>query len=288
MRCWRAEQQTVVPARVILWREPYTHNDWRHDVTTFRAFIIALFATSSAYAQGVVMVMNQTPGGGQPTQVRMQLDSTHARTEIRDQGQQMTVTYDAAAKVMRMIDNAKKTYTEITEQDIKQMAGMMAQMQAQMKNMPPEVQKQMAGRGGMPGMPGAGAPQARTTYKRTGSSKVGQWACTTYDGFRGAEKVAEVCAAESGVNVTAADFQVIQQLADMMKSMAPPGALDQIATFGTVESQGFAGLPVRTVSFQNGKPVSTTELVELRREAIPASVFAVPAGFKKQDMGMGR
>ena len=252
-------------------------------MTTLKTLIITLFIASPAYSQGLVMVMTETRGG-QTMQNRMQLDSTHIRADIRDNGQQMIVTYDAGAKVMRMIDTPKRTYTEITEADLKQMAGMMQQMQAQMKNLPPEVQKQMAGR--MGGMPGGGAAPERITYKRTGTSKVGQWACTTYDGFRGSEKVAEVCAAESGLNVTAADFQVVQQLADMMKSMAP-GQIDQIAVYGTVDSQGFAGFPVKRVTFRNGKPESTSELTEFRREGIPADAFAVPAGFKKQSMGMG-
>lgn len=252
-------------------------------MTTIKILIIALFIASPAYSQGLVMVMSET-NGGQTKQARMQMDRTHVRTEISDQGQQMAVTYDSGAKVMRIIDTPKRTYTEITEQDMKQMAGMMAQMQEQMKNLPPEVQKQMAGR--MPAMPGAGAAPERIAYKRTGASKVGQWACTAYDGFRGAEKVAEICAAEAGLELTPADFQVVQQLADMMKSMAPQ-QMDQIATYGTIENQGFAGFPVRRVTFRNGKPESTSELTEFRREAIPAETFAVPAGFKKQSMGMG-
>ena len=173
------------------------------------------------------------------------------------------------------------------------MSGAMAQMQEQMKNMPPEqrqmMEQMMRGRGGagMPGMPAAPAAPARPTFKKTGTGKVGQWACTTYEGFRGAEKVAEVCAADSGIDLTAADFQVVQQLADQMKSMAPQTA-DQLAVYGTAESQGFAGFPVRRVTFKNGRPDTTTELTELKREAIPASAFDVPAGFKKQSMGGGR
>jgi hypothetical protein len=97
---------------------------------------------------------------------------------------------------------------------------------------------------------------------------------TTYDGFRGAENVSEICAAESGLELTPADFQAFQQLADFMQSIAPQ--IDQIATNGTVENQGFAGFPVRRVSFRNGKPATTSELVGLRREAIPAPTFAVP------------
>jgi hypothetical protein len=179
----------------------------------------------------------------------------------------------------------------MTQRDLQQMAGMLAQMMEQLKNLPPEQRKMkeemMKGRGGMPGMPTAAAAPP-ITYKKTGTGKAGQWACTTYDGFRGSEKVVEVCAAESaGFEVTADDFRVVQQLADFLKSIAPQ-QIEQLAMFGTVENQGFAGFPVRRITFRNGKPESTSELIELRREPIPASVFAVPAGFQKQEMGRGR
>jgi hypothetical protein len=251
--------------------------------------MLILLAVSPLYAQqGVVIVMNET-SGGQTTQSRMQLDRTHVRAEVRDQGQQMAVIYDSGAQVMRLLDLRNRTYKEMTQKDMQQIGGALAQVQEQLKNLPPEQRKMMEemmkGRGGMPGMPGA-AP-ARITYKRTGSSKVGQWACTTYDGFRGSEKVAEICAAESGFDLTPADFQVVQQLAQFMTSIAPQ-QMEQIATYGTVDSQGFAGFPVRRVMFRNGKPESTSELAQLSREAIPASTFAIPDGFKREEMRIGR
>jgi hypothetical protein len=251
---------------------------------------IAMLAASSAYArQGIVMVMNET-NGGQTSQNRMQLDRTRVRTDIRDQGRVMTVTFDGNTKVMRMIDTPNKSYTEITQQDVQQIGGMMAQMMEQMKNMPAEqrqmMEQMMRGRGGA-GMPGMTPAPAPITYKKTGSARVGQWDCTTYEGFRGAEKVAEVCAAEGSLGLSAADFQVMQQLADFVKSMAPQN-LEQLAMYGTAESQGFAGFPVRRVTFQNGRAQSTSELSELRREAIPDSAFAVPSGFRKQSVTLGR
>jgi hypothetical protein len=253
-------------------------------VKILKTLTLALLITTPAYAQqGVVMVMNNTTAGGQAMQTRMQMDPTHVRTEMRDQrGQQVAVTFDSGAGVMRMIDDRNKSYTEITEADLKKMAQMMA-----------DLQKQLGGRGipglggrGIPGIPGSAPPPERITYKKTGSSTVGQWACTTYDGFRGAEKVAEICAAEGSLNLGAADFQVVQRLADMMRTLNPQG-VDQLATYGSAE-QGFAGFPVRNVSLRNGKPESTSELAELRREAIPATVFAAPAGYKKQEMNLGR
>jgi hypothetical protein len=111
---------------------------------------------------------------------------------------------------------------------------------------------------------------------------VQNWTCTTYDGFRGAEKVVEVCAAEgAAIALTSADFTVVQQAINLAKGVAPAEMIERIPTYGTAASQGFAGFPVRRVSFLNGQPVSTVELVEIKREAVPAATFAIPAGFVK-------
>jgi len=96
--------------------------------------------------------------------------------------------------------------------------------------------------------------------------------------------VVEVCAAEPrDLGVTAADFEVTRQFAEFIKIMLPQAA-DQIATYGSVEEQGFAGFPVRRTSFRNGAVESVSELAELRRETIPPATFDVPAGFRQEAM----
>jgi hypothetical protein len=111
---------------------------------------------------------------------------------------------------------------------------------------------------------------------------VKDWACVTYEGFRGSEKVVEVCAAESpAIGLTGADFTIVQQAIDMFKTVAAPELIERIPTYGTVASQGFAGFPVRRVTFRNGQPDLTTELVDIKRDAVPAENFALPTGFNK-------
>jgi len=76
-------------------------------------------------------------------------------------------------------------------------------------------------------------------------------------------------------------------LANFFKSLMPQQA-EQLTMFGTMESEGFSGFPIRRVTLQNGQATSTSELSELRREAIPASTWATPEGFKRQSMGIPR
>ena len=250
--------------------------------------IMVLALAAPASAQGVTMVMRYSAAGGPTTSQQIQLDRTHIRAETAANGDTVAFVYDGAARVVRMINMSRKSYTEMDQAQIQQMGqqvnSAMAAMQAQLKNLPPEQQKMMQDLMKGRGLIGPGAAPERPTFKRTGSDKAGQWTCAKYEGYRGAEKVAEVCAVEpSELGLTAADFEAAKQLAQLVKSMMPAAA-DQLSFNGTIEEQGFPGIAVRRVTLRNGKPDSTTELTEIRREAIPASVFAVPAGFKREAM----
>jgi hypothetical protein len=184
----------------------------------------------------------------------LQTDRTRARLDIPSLASQ--VLYDSATKTLQLLVPLLRTYREYTPAIVQQRAAA------------------ERGRGQ--------TTLAPISYRRTGSSKVRDWTCTTYDGFRGAEKVAEVCASEgAAIALSSADFAIVQQAIDMAKAIAPPEMLERIPLYGTAASQGFAGFPVRRVSFRNGQPEITTELAEIRRDTIPAANFAVPAGFNK-------
>ncbi len=253
----------------------------------FSSAIVMLALAAPASAQGVTMVMRNTVGGQTTTQ-QVQMDRTHIRAETQAGGDTVAFVYDGPAKTVRMINLTKKSYTEMDQAQMQRMGqqvnAAMAAMQAQLKNMPPEQQKMMQDLMKGRGLPGAGTPAERTVYKRAGTGKVGQWSCARHDGYRGAEKVAEVCAVDAAaLGLTAADFEAATQLAEVIKGMMP-GASDQLSFNGTIESQGFPGVAVRRVTLHNGAPQLTTELTEVRRGPIPASAFATPAGFTRETM----
>jgi hypothetical protein len=239
-------------------------------------------------AQGVVFVQKETRGS-QSTTSRVQMDKDHIRTESRSNGDESAFVFDGPKQTARMINISKKTYMEMTKADMEKIKQQMDAAMAQMANLPAAqramMEQMMQGRG-MPGMPAA-AP--KVDYKQTGTDKVGQWTCTKYEGSAGGQKTTEVCTVDpKEFGLAPADFAVAQQLADFMKSMMPEVA-DRMFVNGTVQSQGFAGVPVRRTTFRNGSVESTTETTEFRREAIAASTFDTPAGFKKESMpGAGR
>jgi hypothetical protein len=216
---------------------------------------LALFIALPLFGQGLTVTMKETGPVGQTTPI-LQADRTHARLDIPSLASQLV--YDSATKTLRALVPLLKIYREYTPATVQELAAAAA----------------TSGRG-------QPAP-TRVTYKRTGTSKVGDWTCTTYDGLRGSEKVYEVCAAEgNSIGLTAADFAVVQQAIDLARAVAPPETIERIPVYGSVQSQGFAGFPVRRVSFRNGQPETTSELIGFRREAVPATAFETPSGFNK-------
>jgi hypothetical protein len=254
----------------------------------FVALLALGLTASSLQAQGVVFVQKETRGS-QSTTSTVQMDKDHIRAESRDGSDETAFVFDGPKQVARMINVSKKTYMELSKAEMDRMKKQMDEMMAQMANIPPAqramMEQMMQGRG-MPGMPTA-AP--RVEFKQTGSDKVGQWACTKYEGSVGGQKTTEVCTVDpKEFGLTTADFAAAQQLAEFMKSLMPAAA-DKMFVNGTVQSQGFAGVPVRRITFRNGAVESTTETTEFKRESLPASLFDPPAGFRKEAMpSMGR
>ena len=216
--------------------------------------LLALFIVMPLHGQTLTITMKETGPAGATTPV-LQTDRTHARLDIPSLASQLL--YDSPTKTLRLLVPLFRTYKEYTP----------TSMQG--------VGTAVTGSRGQPAL-------APITYKRAGTGKVRDWACTTYEGYRGTEKVVEVCAAEGSViGVTAADFAIVQQAIDMAKPYAPAEMIERIPTYGSVANQGFAGFPLRRVSFRNGQAESTAEVTEIQRGAVPPDIYSVPAGFTK-------
>jgi len=256
---------------------------------------VGLAAAPAAAANGVLIAQKVT-NGTTTTTTQSQIEPTRMRSEITSStGRKQAVVFDGTAQVMRMIDDAGKTYTEMTKADLDrmrgQMDGAMAQMQERLKNMPPEQRARMAalmkGRGAA--MPGAAAAPP-TEYKKTGTDKVGKWTCDKYEGAKNGEKVSEVCTvAPAALGFTFADFEVTKQLTEFFKSMMPDAA-DGLFSIGstTPNPNSFSGVPVRFVSFRNGAVQTVSEVTEASRQNFPDALFQVPAGYQKREFPGGR
>ena len=237
-----------------------------------------------------MLIVETTTTGGTTRTHQIQIENNRMRAETGGvDGPTQTFVFDGTKQVMWIINNDKKTYSEMTKADADRLGGRVsdatAKMQAQMQSLPPEqrarIEAMMAGRGGAMG---AGAA-AKTEYRKTGTDKVGKWGCDVYEGTRSGQKVAEVCTVDPQLlGFTAADFEVSRQLQAFFAKLVPQGA-DSMFRIGSAEAQGFSGVPVRRVSF--GARPSTTEITNVSRQNFPESTFAVPDGFQKQASPLG-
>ena len=156
-----------------------------------------------------------------------------------------------------------------------------AQLGAQLKVGPAEIQSQLEK------LPPAQRAQMEAMMKgveltRTGVDAVGRWTCDTYELTLAGQKIGERCTVSlATLGFTAADFDVMGQMAAFYSVMAPQLA-GQLPDPGSVDAQG-ADFPVKTVLMTPGGSV-TTEVIEAGRRTFSDSLFAVPAGFTKQNI----
>jgi hypothetical protein len=251
---------------------------------------VGLLTVSLQAADGLLIIEKST-SGGTPATNQIQIEANRMRAETTGvRGEKQIVIFDGARDVLTMIDDQNKTYTELTKADAEQlgaqMADAMAQIQKQLAGLPPEqkaqIEAMMKGR-----MGGAGGGLPKTTYKRAGTDTAGKWTCAKYEGYEGATKTSEVCTVEpKALGLTEADFAVTKQFVEFFKKVVPAMA-SQAFAIGTVEEQGFAGVPVKRSTTVLGRQV-TSEITEVTRKTFPDASYAAPAGYQKRPFAGGR
>lgn len=234
-------------------------------------------STIGQSADGILITQRVTSGGASFT-VRVQIEATRMRTEMAGPDGLMNVTiFDGGKQVLYIVDPARQTYMEMTTADVDrlsaQLQGSAAQMQAQLEKMPPAQRAQME------------AMMKGVQHTRTGSDTVGRWTCDQYDLTIGRQKIGEVCMVNPAtLGFGATDFDVMRQMGMFYSAMAPLMP-NQLSGVSGIDQRGSSDFPVRTVLMMGqGQTVMTTEVIEAVRQTFPDSLFAVPAGFTKQDL----
>jgi hypothetical protein len=207
----------------------------------------------------------------------MRLEATRMRTEIADPNGVMNVTiFDGGKQVLYIVDPARTTYMELTKADVDrlsvQMQGALAQMQLQLEKLPPAQRAQMEA-----------MTMKGVQLTPIGSDTVGRWTCDKYDLTVNGQKIGERCTVNgTALGFGATDFDVMLQMGAFYSAMASlgPGPLPGVSG---IDPGGGADFPVKTVLIVPGGTV-TTELIEAHRQTFSDSLFAVPAGFTKQDI----
>ena len=186
------------------------------------------------------------------------------------------------------INSKDKTYMEMTKQDLQKikehMDGAMAMMQEQMKNMPPEQRKMMEQM--MQNKRPAAKPEvSKMAYKKVASGeKINQWTCDKYEGVsKGTDKEELWTTDWQQLGITPEDLKVIQGMGEFFAefSQRQPFLL-KIGSKESEQEPGYAGLPIRTIHYSGTQVRHKTDIKEIRRQDLSASLFELPSGLQKK------
>ena len=246
-----------------------------------------LGAALPAAADDLTIVSRTTRDGGEPMTATSYLSTDHARIVQPDGGQAIL---DLKTGQITVIDGRKKEYYVVTRQDMDQMKAKLQQTmnspemqkaQDQMKNLPPEVQKKMQGM--------MGAAAGSFDVKKQGTTrKIAGYNCDNWTITMGPSKTEHCVTTELPVPVQTWDAyrDFAEGMRSMMASMGPmaKGVTDMAAKMK--EMRGYPLATSTSMSMMGHSSSSSSEVVEVKKGAIPASAWEVPAGYKKVDNPM--
>jgi Domain of unknown function (DUF4412) len=244
-----------------------------------RLALVTLTAGTTLLAGGLAhagVTLTFQRGTTEPQTLYIEKDRVRVENPGKDRS---TVIIDAAGKRIVMVDDAEKSWSEMTEEDMRhfkeQLAGRKAQMEEHMKSLPPEQRKRFEDM--------LSPKEHELTFEKMGAKKsVNGFACEMYRVLEDGKPREEDCVAPWGPKVLQkSDFAGLQKFAaEMAKNMGGMGGGRMFERF-----EKYPGFPVSQHPLQPGQP--DEELKSVKRGAIPADKFAVPAGYVKKDRKMG-
>ncbi len=222
------------------------------------------FAPATLFAQDITLHGTRTQPRGPEVATTSYFTSAAIRQTTAD-GNETIIRLDA--KKIIALDNKKKTYSEMTFDQLQKMT---AAATASMDNLPPEAQAQMKKL-----MGGAGG-DVSVTPMGAGETIAG-YATQKY----------HITMGSIDMEMSVAPSLVLPPVYyDVMKALAPANPMFDMKKMYE-EFKKIKGTPLKTVTNMKmmGQSTTTTELVtSVDKGAIPGSVFDVPAGYKQMQM----
>jgi hypothetical protein len=235
----------------------------------------------------VEMVNRDTVAGTTELAQKVYIQDGNGRF-VGEEGQASIVKGDT----MYIVDDNEKSYVVFDKATMEKLAiqihSAMEKMKEQLSKLPPEqraqVEQMMAAQ--MPGLDGKEyVVEAVDTGK---SDKVDSRTCRVWDVKRNGELDEQLCvvpySALPGKENLPAVFAKFAKLFEEMAKSVPMLTGMMTSEFNTMIRVN--GFPVRTRSYEGGKLGTTEQLVKVwREEAVPASMFEIPAGYTQKQMG---
>ena len=162
--------------------------------------VLALLLTYNAYADVVFEMQQKELNPESVGQIKGKVKDNNLRMDFYENGTELegSMVFRGDKNEIIMINHDNKTYIIMDEAAMnsiaKQLEQAMSQMEAAMKDMPPDQREKMKEMMKQK-MPGSGGPYVEPVLKKAGEGKVNGVSCARYDVYKGDEKVRPPCVA---------------------------------------------------------------------------------------------
>lgn len=221
------------------------------------------------------------PLGGKPQQLLEIADNT---VRMSSQGQSQWVLYRDQGETLFLVDDAQRSYSQVTRETAAQLNARVAQMQkqveAQLAMLPPAQREMM--RGMMPKLPDFTAQHEFRLEKQDGTRKVGDWDCQPVLVYDNQQPSDQLClAAVKSVGMAAEDFALIKRMSAVLGQFAAQfGGGSMAAVLEQLD-----GVPVAYRHLDSEQPESV--LLRIGREAPAPERMQIPPDYREQSLMPG-
>ncbi len=248
--------------------------------------VVVILVLVSVSLAGIIMTTQYQDLKNEKSQPMSQityLGKDMIRMDMKTDKTDMSTIFLGEKELFWMIDHKKKSYTEMTKEDLEKIQKaaeqVMTTMDEALKNLPPAMQEKMKNM-----MQPKEEKKSEVIYKKIASNeKVNQWVCDKYEGKRDDTKEMEVWTTDwKKLGFKQEDLSGFDQIGNFFKSMMKNTSwFYKVGTDEKAENM-YIGFPVKSITFDKAKPASQFEIQSIKQEELKETVFQVPSGYKKE------
>jgi len=252
-------------------------------VRILQSLAAALVIAAAVPASADLTIVSKLSGDGKTETATSYLTADKARI-VQPGGHEMI--FDATKSEITLIDNHKRQYFVMTEQEMEDTAARMqqqkkqasAQMEDAMKKVPPEMREKMKSMINVGGM----TASAVEVKKASGGRQIAGYKCANWTLTVGEISKTEECLS-TDVPYPTGLWQSFRSMQNILQSMGPTMGSASALQEKTKELKGFPLASTTTTNVLGNTRTTSSEVQEIKKGAIAANVFDLPAGYKKVD-----
>lgn len=244
-------------------------------------FVLGVFSVSEA---GVVI----TGVGAGGVRQKMYISGDSLRSDIKDEEGDVIVIFTkrAGERVLVTIDPEEKVYSEMTSETVKEIKGRVEEarkmMEQALQSLPEAQREEIKGR--MQQQLGAAA-ERKVELVQSGA-RMNNWVCDKYAVYLdGKESSFAWFAQPAQFGLSPQDLGVFEDFAKFLEPLASMDDSEWMVMFAGVSARG---IPVKITELDEaGRESSVFTAIEVKKQAVAASMFEIPAGLRRMDESFG-